>query len=85
MLYEVITDTRVLGDSALASLPRIEQVFVNVPDGAEETLTERKLFIAKRLARKFLKATDAGFHVATLSTRVICYKGLVLPHNLPRS
>ncbi len=80
----VPTDTRVLGDSALASLPRIEQVFVNVPDGAEETLTERKLFIAKRLARKFLKATDAGFHVATLSTRVICYKGLVLPHNLPR-
>jgi glutamate synthase (NADPH) large chain len=80
----VPTDTRALGDSALASLPRIEQVFVNIPDAADAELIERKLFIAKRLARKFLKADDAAYHVVTLSTRVICYKGLMMPHNLHR-
>jgi glutamate synthase (NADPH/NADH) large chain len=79
----VPTDTGALGDTALQSLPRIEQVFVNVPDATDVELTERKLFIARRLARKFLKASDTGFHIVTLSTRLICYKGLVMPHNLP--
>ncbi len=76
-------NTEALGSSSLGSLPRIEQVFVNIPDGGDPELTERKLFFAKRIARKFLKSSDAAFHVASLSTRVICYKGLVMPHNLP--
>ena len=76
-------NTEALGSSALASLPRIEQVFVNIPEGGDPELTERKLFFARRIARKFLKTSDAAFHVASLSTRVICYKGLVMPHNLP--
>jgi glutamate synthase (NADPH/NADH) large chain len=41
----VPTDNRALGESALASVPRIEQVFVNVPDVIDEELIERKLFI----------------------------------------
>jgi glutamate synthase (NADPH) large chain len=72
-----------LGDSARQSLPRIEQVFVNVPDSADPELTERKLFFAKRIARKFIKTSDAAFHIVSLSTRVVCYKGLVMPNNLP--
>jgi glutamate synthase (NADPH/NADH) large chain len=73
-----------LGDSARQSLPRIEQVFVNIPDATDPELTERKLFIARRIARKFIKTSNPAFHVVSLSTRVVCYKGLVMPHNLPR-
>jgi glutamate synthase (NADPH/NADH) large chain len=72
-----------LGDSARQTMPRIEQIFVNAPDATDVELIERKLFIAKRIARKFLKASNAAFHVVSLSTRVTCFKGLVMPHNLP--
>ena len=79
----VPVDTVALGDSARASLPCIEQVFVNIPDATDAKLTERKLFIARRIARKFIKDSNPEFHVVSLSTQVVCYKGLVLPHNLP--
>ena len=72
-----------LGESAVESLPRVEQIFVNIPFDDDIELAERKLFLAKRKARKFIKTWDAAFHIVSLSTRVTCYKGLVMPHKLP--
>jgi glutamate synthase (NADPH/NADH) large chain len=79
----VPTDTSVCGESALESLPTIEQVFVNAPPTLAADGFERRLYIARRRAEKALEATDPAFYVPTLSCRVISYKGLVLPENLP--
>ncbi len=72
------------GEQALASLPRIEQVFVNAPAGLDEPLFERRLFIARRQAEKQLEPADEDFYIPSLSSRTLSYKGLVLPTNLGR-
>jgi glutamate synthase (NADPH/NADH) large chain len=80
----VPSDPSVLGLQSLARLPRIEQLFVNAPPDMEETGFERRLYIARRRASNRRSRTDGVFHVATLSSRVIAYKGLIMPHYLPR-
>ncbi|NIP16788.1 MAG: glutamate synthase large subunit, partial [Xanthomonadales bacterium] len=82
---KVPLDTSVLGSSALASLPRIEQVMVNAPFGWTPHDIERRLFVARRMAfaeNAKLDDPDRTFHVATLSNLVTVYKGLVMPANL---
>jgi len=82
----VPTDTSVLGQVARDSLPRIEQVFVNVPSGWTRNDVERRLFIARRMAaaeNMHLEDSDASFYVSTLSNLVTVYKGLVMPAHLP--
>ncbi len=71
------------GEYALATLPVIEQVFVNCPDDVSEEIFQRKLFIARRRTEKALEAQDKTFYLPTLSSKVISYKGLVMPANLP--
>lgn len=83
---EVPIDTAVLGQTARASLPRIEQVIVNAPPGWNSHDVERRLFVARRMASAGNMAreqSDEAFHVATLSNLVTVYKGLVMPANLP--
>lgn len=82
----VPTDTRVCGQMALDSMPRIEQIFVSVPPGWTPYDAERRLFIARRIAaaeNMKLERPDKSFHVATLSCLTTVYKGLVMPVNLP--
>ena len=80
---EVPVDTRACGEQALATLPDIAQVFVNTPDGMEESEFERRLFMARRRAEKALDGVDSVFYIPSLSARVLSYKGLVMPENLP--
>ena len=79
----VPTDNSPLGEYALATLPTIEQVFVNAPAGLDEDAFERKLYIARRRAEKALEGRDKAFYLPTLSPKVISYKGLVMPAYLP--
>ncbi|MGD8385228.1 MAG: glutamate synthase large subunit, partial [Lysobacterales bacterium] len=82
----VPTDTSVLGQMAKDSLPRIEQVFINVPSGWTRTDVERRLFIARRMAaaeNMHLEDPDASFYISTLSNLVTVYKALVMPAHLP--
>ena len=84
---QVPVDTSVLGRVAGESLPRIEQVFINAPDGWSPTDIERRLFVARRLANAenmALDEPDETLHVATMSNLVTVYKGLVMPQNLPQ-
>jgi glutamate synthase (NADPH/NADH) large chain len=78
----VPVNTKVCGQYALASLPVIEQVFVNCPTDLDEEHFERALYIARRRTEKSL-AGDKVFYLPTLSSRVMSYKGLVMPENLP--
>ena len=78
---EVPLDDSVLGTRALATLPRIEQIFVDSQTLDEDTF-ERRLYIARRRAEKQLENIDHTFYVSSLSSRIILYKGLVMPSAL---
>ncbi|MFA7097936.1 MAG: glutamate synthase large subunit, partial [Gammaproteobacteria bacterium] len=73
----------VCGSEALRSLPRIRQIFINIPDPIHDDAAERRLYIARRRTEKALEANDPTFYIPSLSTRVLSYKGLVMPVNLP--
>ena len=77
------TDESALGEQAKASVPLIEQVFVNSTDGESQNSFERKLFLARRRAEKKIWETDPDFYIPSLSCKVILYKGLVMPEYLP--
>jgi glutamate synthase (NADPH/NADH) large chain len=79
---EVLVDPAACGEQALRTLPAIEQVFVNAPGEIDEAEFERRLFFARRQAEKRL-ADDPDFYVPSLSSRVLSYKGLVMPAYLP--
>jgi len=79
----VPTDPSACGAEALKTLPQIEQVFVNAPDGMDSTGFERHLYIARRVCEKRVQPQDEVFYVPSLSSKVISYKGLVMPANLP--
>ncbi len=71
------------GEEALRSLPVIEQVLVNAPVGMDAETMERRLYVARRCTEKRVESQDPAFFVASLSSRLVSYKGLVLPRNLP--
>ncbi|UCE89146.1 MAG: glutamate synthase large subunit [Pseudomonadota bacterium] len=79
----VPTNPDACGVEALKSLPRIEQIFVNAPHGISEADFERKLYVARRRTEKDVEPVDKTFYIPSLSARVISYKGLVMPANLP--
>ena len=79
---EVPTDSAVLGELARETLPRIEQVFIDAPKMDAEQLSTA-LFIARRKAELAL-AAHPDFYVCSLSGRVLSYKGLMMPVDLPR-
>ena len=76
-------DPEACGQRALETLPLIEQLFVNAPAQLAVDELERRLYIARRRAKKAIQVDDDSFHAVTLSSQVLCYKGLVMPHNLP--
>jgi glutamate synthase (NADPH/NADH) large chain len=84
---DVPIDTAHLGTVARDVMPVIRQVYVRlrrVPPSA----FERKLYIIRKLAENRIRARgvdpDGYFHVASMSTETIVYKGLLLPEQLPR-
>ncbi len=75
-------DQSALGEEALATLPRIEQLYVGAATPLSDDHFERLLYIARRRAEKRIAPEDDTFYVPSLSARVILYKGLVMPANL---
>ena len=82
---DVPTDVAHVGKTAHGVMPVFRQVYVQmrrVPPSA----WERTLYVIRKLAENQIRSTgvDAGyFHVASLSTETIVYKGLLLPRQLP--
>ena len=77
----VPTDPSCLGPIAKDTLPQIEQVFVE-PAGKTEREFGISLFVARRKAEIAL-ASDTDFYICSLSDKVISYKGLTMPVDLP--
>ncbi len=76
-------DPDACGGESRKTLPQIEQVFVNTPAEMLPEALERHLFVARRRANLRIRARDPVYYVLSLSSRVISYKGLVMPAKLP--
>nr|WP_299244014.1 glutamate synthase large subunit [uncultured Halomonas sp.] len=79
---DVPTDASVCGPMALECLPRIRQIFVEANDDRPDPVFNVDLFMARRLAEQKLKQEE-DFYVCSLSSRVLSYKGLMMPADLP--
>src|SRR5206468_928867 len=84
---DVPIDPRHVGYVARDVMPVFRQVFVRmrrVPPSA----WERTLYVIRKLAENRVRERGADplgyFHVASLSTETIVYKGLLLPAQLPQ-
>jgi len=76
-----------IGPSALSVEPAMEQVFLKKPDHISHPEDfERKLFILKNYAshtiNNSIKKEAIGFYMASLSQRVIVYKGQLTSHQV---
>ncbi|PVZ68280.1 glutamate synthase large subunit [Pelagibaculum spongiae] len=79
---EVPVNPQACGDHAKTILPQMEQVFINAPAGMDEEAFERRLFVARKKAEQAL-VDDSVFYIPSFSSRVVSYKGLVMPDDLP--
>ncbi|HEY4242471.1 MAG TPA: glutamate synthase large subunit [Kofleriaceae bacterium] len=81
---DVPTDPAHVGRVAREVMPVFRQVFVRmrrVPPSA----WERTLYVIRKLAENRIRERGIDeFHVASLSTETIVYKGLLLPQQLPK-
>ncbi len=76
-----------IGPSALSVEPRMEQVFLKKPDHISDPEDfERKLFVLKNYAshtiNNSIKKEAIGFYMASLSQRVLVYKGQLTSHQV---
>lgn len=78
---DVPTDNSSLGDTAKASEPFMQQVFVSRPAGMDEAAFERKLYVIRKRAHNAIRKTnvDPYWYNSTLSCRTIVYKGMLMP------
>ncbi len=77
---EIPTDAGCLGPIARQSLPSLFHIFVNGNNLNEQEFAS-KLFMARRMAEKELER-DQDFYIAGLSSRILAYKGLMMPADL---
>ncbi|MEO1203325.1 MAG: glutamate synthase large subunit, partial [Pseudomonadota bacterium] len=77
---EVPTNPDVCGELALKTLPRIEQLFVNAPEGMARGPFNRGLFLARRRAENRLRGSST--YICSLSSVTISYKGMIMPSML---
>ena len=79
---QVPVDRTACGDKALATLPKIEQVFVNAPNDMPRGRFNRRLFLARRRAENRIE--DSETYIASLSSVTLSYKGMIMPSALPQ-
>ncbi len=78
---DVPVDTNALGDQALASLPHIVQVFITANSIIANRRFDALLYLSRKETEHKLVA-DRDFYIASLSSNVISYKGLVMPTHI---
>lgn len=77
----VPTNPDCLGTIALSTLPVFEQVFIAAGDELDQQHFDAQLFIARRKAEIAL-VEHGDFYISSLSSRVLSYKGLMMPADL---
>ena len=79
---ETPIDASIIGDAALATLPRIEHLLVTWPDAPDAAAFTRRLYLARKIAEREMEREGTGGYVASLSNRVIVYKGMLVAPQL---
>ncbi|MEL7657775.1 MAG: glutamate synthase subunit alpha, partial [Bacillota bacterium] len=84
---EVPIDKTTIGQTALAAIPRLIQVFIEKnPEVNDDMDFERKLYIIRKRAEKTIvpMCEDKGgtFYVSSLSSKTIVYKGMLTAEQL---
>jgi glutamate synthase (ferredoxin) len=77
----------VAGRTARDVCPAISQVFIKMPDGMGRDVFERKLYVISKLAVAQIRgvkymSSDPYFYFASISSRTIVYKGMLIPHQI---
>jgi glutamate synthase (NADPH) large chain len=86
----VRVDPEQCGPQARAVMPAIRQVFIGADRRKvrNQEALERKLYVVRKLVEKRVEATELPqvemFHVPSLSTRTIVYKGLLISWQIPK-
>ena len=76
---QVPVNPRELGDKALATRPEIVQLMLGRPEDEDAESFERTLFLARREIETKAKGEGvAPFYIASLSARLLVYKGLMV-------
>ncbi|MCG8475839.1 MAG: glutamate synthase large subunit [Cytophagales bacterium] len=80
----VPTDNSCLGASPRQSEPEIQQVFVSSAEGLRGEALERKLYVLRQASSHAAGNIEGAedFYIASLSSRVITYKGQLTTHQL---
>jgi glutamate synthase domain-containing protein 2/glutamate synthase domain-containing protein 1/glutamate synthase domain-containing protein 3 len=85
---KVPIDESVAGEVARACLPTIRMILIGAGHGApDQPALERKLYVIRKRVERTVGESDLrdseSFYVASLSSRTIVYKGLLLPDQIP--
>ncbi len=79
LLYrDVPVKVKALGKLALDSLPKIVQVFVTSSSLVATKRFEALLYLTRKMVERKL-AHESDFYIASFSSKVVSYKGLVMP------
>jgi len=83
IVYErtVPVDTEALGEQALSTLPEIKQIFV-APQGVVAVERFEALVYLSRKEIEYALKDERDFYISSFSSKVISYKGLVMPTHI---
>ncbi len=83
---DVPRDSSALGWLAREGEPVIEQVFIMRAAGLDQAAFERKLYVIRKEIERVIYSSHLDqkeqFYVVSLSSQTICYKGLMLAHQI---
>ena len=70
-----------IGQSALATMPHLEQLFITAEEEINQEEFERKLYVIRKRASNFLRQDpsidkEELFYICSLSSKTIVYKGI---------
>ena len=80
---DVPTDPACLGEIAKRTLPAMAQIFIGAGCHTDDQQFDARLYMARRKAENRLGG-DELFHISSLSRRVLSYKGLMMPVDIPK-
>ena len=80
MVRDVPIDTNALGDQAIASLPNIIQLFITPNSIMATNRFDALLYLSRKECEHAIE--DRDFYIASMSSKVLSYKGLVMPTHI---
>jgi glutamate synthase (NADPH/NADH) large chain len=85
----VPTDASKTGELARKLAPEIRQIFIARGKGITDSETlERKFYVIRKRVERLVATADLrdseSFYIPSLSCRTLCYKGLLLPEQIPQ-